>query len=236
MHRIAEAVESRSIVGLPFTVASQPAGEVCAVGGVALSCPARMGGPFGGADPVLEPLSMVHSGGISGAGLEPSRRVAGVAGDDIAGEAARAAGRAAWLWLLQMMVMMPHGRACGSAGGDGAGHDVSVEGARLRMPVPDVSDVVRRRSVAPAAVRRTRFAAVPVPSRIAAIGSRYGVPLVTVIFLASAACDARADEPAGGRRVEIGVLKVGTCEIGVRQVRALERRALQIGGISFGGA
>src|SRR5260370_38548891 len=95
MHRIAEAVESGSIVGLPFTVASQPARTVCAVGGVALSCPARVGGPSGGADPILEPLSMVHSGGLSDARLEPSGPVSGVPGEDITDEAGRPPARPA---------------------------------------------------------------------------------------------------------------------------------------------
>src|SRR5436305_11172517 len=139
MHRGAEPVERRRIMNVLriAAVLRQPvraAGSVCAA---APRFPTGMGGGVCTAETAAEPMVMVRAARIPGGGALPFRRVARVAGDDISGEAARAAGsRAAGrrpdgLLLLPMVMMVPLGPA-----GDAVGGDVPVEGASVGMAVP----------------------------------------------------------------------------------------------------
>src|SRR3954451_12090174 len=215
MHGGAEPVERRRIMDVLgiAAVLCQPvraAGSVCAA---APRCPTRMGGGVCAAETVAQPMVMVRSARVPGGGALPLRRVARVAGDDISGEAARAAGcRAAGLLLLPMvmMVMVPLRPA-----GNGVGNNVSVEGAAVGMPVPAVSvralcsPAVSIPAVSGPAVLatdlRAGFRTAPMPLMLAVIGSRYDMAVVTAVPGARAACDARAEASDWSRRVEIGV-------------------------------
>src|SRR5437016_4881904 len=136
-------------------------------------------------------MAMMRSAGVPGAGMLPLRHGAGLAGNDIAREAAGACSRATELLLLQMMVMVPCRSSC-----DGVGHNISVECAGVGVPVPTVSGPavpgpamfcpgVAYPAVScpavPVTVLSAGFDTMPMPSRIVAIRSRYDMAVIAAI-------------------------------------------------------
>jgi hypothetical protein len=119
---------------------------------------------------------MARAAGVSGAGLLPSRLIAGVARDDVAGKAARAAAScAAGRLLLRVLVMVPLRPA-----GVRARHDVPIECAGLRVSAPEMSNRTRGATV-------LVIAAVPVVVIVAASVARIVLTVISVVVPAAIA-------------------------------------------------
>jgi len=161
-------------------VLRQPVRAVGAVCAITPSCPAGMGPGICVAAALAKPTPMMRFAGVAGGGALPSGRVIGIAGDNVAGEAARAGIASAPIrQRLRVLVIVP-GRLATMR----AGQNVSIERAFLGAPAPGMSN---RPTVVPVIAAIMLVAVIAAVIVAVAIAMILPMMIATIVAIAIAA-------------------------------------------------